>query len=828
MNLPRPLGAGADFSRTQKGAFIMTDQAFWPRMNTLDAYPHTASQAGFLLGGIGTGNITLGSRGELRDFEVFNTPGKGNLFPYTFFALHVNNGKEGGARLAKTRVLEGPTQPPHNRSHGYDSSQLAGLPRLKASTMKAEYPLCAIRFEDSGLPLSIGLDALTPFIPLDDEDSSLPVAILTYRIRNTGHEPLFVSVAGSLANMCAFKGYGAFNYVQYGSDSVNRGVREGGLTGVLYEALPMEDGIRIENTFSLTTSHPQASLKPTWYQGAWYDGAQDFWDDFSEDGMLENRQEEADQAQQILFQARQCVGSVAPYQHLLPGEEAGFTFYLSWHIPHRELTWWQGRKNPPAPGLTRNYYSLRFENALQATLYTHQHRERLVGLSLAYHKAFFDSSLPREVLDAASSNITVLRSTTCFRIEDGSFFGWEGCFGQEGCCDGNCTHVWNYAQTLAHLFPRLEQNMRRNEFLTETDSEGAMNFRARIRLKDEAWTLPPAIDGQCGSIVRLVRDWKISGDEKLMLELGPTALLALEYAITRWDRDGDGLPDSSQHNTYDIEFYGINPLSAGVFLAALKAGAVIAGQLGEVVKQQKYRNLFETASQKADQAMFNGEYYVQRLEDVDEYPYQHGLGCLSDQLFGQFLAHQAGLGYILPREHVRAALKSIVRYNFRENLEEHQSVQRCFALQGEPGLLLCSWPKGGRPRFPFVYSNEVWTGIEYQVAASLIHEGLVEEGLTVVRAARSRNDGYKRNPFDEVECGHHYARSMASWALIPAFSGLESLPGGGLRLHPRGGQDDFRSFYSTGTQWGSCRQWRDEQGALRQEFTPLMDLLQNQ
>lgn len=801
----------------------MTNQAFWPRMKTLDAYPHTASQAGFLLGGIGTGNITLGSRGELKDFEVFNTPGKGNLFPYTFFALHVNNGKEGSARFVRTRVLEGPIQPPHNRSHGYDSSQLAGLPRFKASTMRAEYPLCSIRFEDGGLPLSVELDALTPFIPLDDEDSALPVAILTYRVKNTGDEPVFVSVAGSMANMCGFKGYGFFNYVQYASDSVNNAVREGELTGVAYEALPGEDGKRIETTFSLTTSHPQASLKPNWYLGAWYDGAQDFWDDFSSDGLLEDRQEAASQDQQILFQARQRVGSVAPYQHLAPGEEADFTFYLTWHIPQRELTWWQGRTNPPPPALTRNYYSLRFDDALQVARYTYANREWLVGLSLDFHKAFFDSSLPKEVLDAASANITVLRSTTCFRIGDGNFFGWEGCFSQEGCCDGNCTHVWNYAQTLAHLFPRLEQNMRRNEFLTETDAEGAMNFRARIRLQDEKWTLPPAIDGQCGSIVRLVRDWRIAGDDQLLKDLGPTALRALDYAISHWDRDGDGLPDSSQHNTYDIEFYGINPLSATVFLAALKAGAVIAGQLGDEKKKRQYTGLFELASQKAVQAMFNGEYYVQRLDKVDEHPYQHGLGCLSDQLFGQFLAHQAGLGYVLPKEHVTSALLSIVRYNFRESLEEHESVQRCFALQDEPGLLLCSWPKGGRPRFPFVYSNEVWTGIEYQVAASLIKEGLVEEGLKLVKAARSRHDGYKRNPFDEVECGHHYARSMASWALVPAYSGFEHTPDG-LRIKPQGEQKDFRCFYSTGTQWGSCRQWRDEDGALHQEFVPVMDL----
>lgn len=801
----------------------MTHEEFWPRLTRLDEYPHQATEAAFLLGGIGTGNVSLGARGELRDWEVFNKPGKGKLFPYTFFAMHLNNGRDGDQRQSHSRVLEGPIQPPHSLSHGYDSAQLAGLPRMAGSRLRAEYPLAAVRFEDEDLPVQVDLEAYTPFIPLDDIDSALPVAILRWRVRNRSQSPWFVSVAGSLANMSSFSGYGTFNYVIYDSDSVNRRVEGDGLRGVLFEALPDQEGRRIENSFSLSTPHPTLSMKPNWYLGAWYDSAQDFWDDFSDDGLLEDRDDAAAQTGQILFQSRQHIGSVAPNQTLAPGEEALFTFYLSWHVPRRVLSWWQEGQADRAT--TRNHYSLRFANAFEAARYTHRELPRLEGLSLAFHKALFDSSLPREVLDAASANITVLRSTTCFRIEDGSFFGWEGCFDGSGCCDGSCTHVWNYAQTLAHLFPRLEQSMRRNEFLRETTDEGHMNFRSRVLLQDEPWTMPPAIDGQCGSIVRLVREWRLSGDAALVRQLGSQALKALDFAISHWDRDGDGLPDSAQHNTYDIEFYGLNPLSAGVFLAALKAGRVIADALGMSERAEEYRRLFEAASEKADRLLWDGDYYVQRLADVDEHPYQHGLGCLSDQLFGQFLAHCAGLGHVLPAGHVRQAMASIHRHNFRSSLRDHHSVQRCFALGDEPGLLLCSWPRGGRPRFPFVYSNEVWTGIEYQVAAGLIFEGLVEEGLEIVRAARSRHDGFRRNPFDEVECGHHYARSMASWALIPALSGFSWGPADGtMRMAPRIKQDDFRCFYSTGTSWGSCRQWRDEQGRLQQAFEPYFTL----
>ena len=174
-----------------------------------------------------------------------------------------------------------------------------------------------------------------------------------------------------------------------------------------------------------------------------------------------------------------------------------------------------------------------------------------------------------------------------------------------------------------------------------------------------------------------------------------------------------------------------------------------------------------------DELLWGGEYYIQMIDDVNKYRYQYGKGCLSDQILGQLLAHVAGLGYILPEEHVRRAVKSIFDYNFRTSFRDHHNVQRTYVLNDEKGLLLCSWPKGGRPKLPFVYADEVWTGIEYHVAAHLIYEGFVDEGLTIVRAVRERHDGYRRNPWNEVECGHHYARSMASWALLTALSGFK-------------------------------------------------------
>src|SRR5690348_11509379 len=183
--------------------------------------------------------------------------------------------------------------------------------------------------------------------------------------------------------------------------------------------------------------------------------------------------------------------------------------------------------------------------------------------------------------------------------------------------------------------------------------------------------------------------------------------------------------------------------------------------MGEPELAEQYRATAEQAAPRTDAALWNGEYYQQPPEYIEGHKYQHGLGCLSDQLMGQWHAYQLGLGALLPPEHTRAAAQAIYRHNFKPSLADHINFQRTYALPDEAGLILCTWPRGGRPAFPFVYSDEVWTGIEYEVAAELIYDGWLDEGLAVTAAARARQDGARRSPWDEVECGHHYARSMS-------------------------------------------------------------------
>src|SRR4029453_7150349 len=235
--------------------------------------------------------------------------------------------------------------------------------------------------------------------------------------------------------------------------------------------------------------------------------------------------------------------------------------------------------------------------------------------------------------------------------------------------------------------------------------------------------------------------------------------------------------EGEQHNTYDIEFYGPNTMMGTLYLGALKAGELMATAVGEPEAAQVYRRIYESGRVKLE-ALWNGDYYLQKVpprdqiqvsakahkqENPNQVDYQYGAGCLSDQMLGQWFAHVIGFGHLLTPERTRKTLASIYRYNFKQSFYDHPNPQRIYALNDEQGLLLCSWPKGHRPALPFVYSEEVWTGIEYQVAAHLIYEGLIVEGLAITKAVRDRYDGQRRNPWNEVECGNHYARALSSW-----------------------------------------------------------------
>ncbi len=769
----------------------------------------------FPLGGVAAGSIGLGGRGQLWNWEIFNRPNKGFRPPYAFPSIWAQAG--GGKPVA--RVLESRILPPYEGQDGLGSSNAPGLSRLESATFTGEYPLAHIDFEDSSLPVTVALDAFSPFIPHDGDDSGLPVAILRYRVTNPGSQAAKVGVAFSIDNP-----------VKAGETPANTRRNEyrtgGGMAGLVMSNPGLAPDGPVAGDFVLAATL-DASMEVShwegWPQGRWWTSPLLFWDRFSEAGNLGATPE-----------SHNTVGVLCLQRAIPPGQTADFQFLLGWRFPNRTPDWC-GWSAPPGEGKTviGNHYAVRFKSAWDAVTYTAAHMETLEARTRMFTAALHESTLPAEVKEAASANLSTLATTTCFRTADGEFHGFEGSDDTRGCCPGNCTHVWNYETVTPFLFPSFARSLRRSSFGYSMDEAGAMHFR-QLLPDGKARSGFAAADGQMGQIMHAWLDWKISGDDASLRGTWPRAKKALEFAWVPggWDANRDGVMEGVQHNTYDVEFYGPNPMCGIYYLGALRAGEEMARAVGDGASARAYRALFEQGSRWIDANLFNGEFYVQKVrgfrkdeiaaslrsdmgsENTEVPEYQAGDGCLVDQLVGQYLADAGGLGPLVSPDKIRATLASIYRYNYKPDLADHDNVQRTYVLNTESAVVICDYGKTGRPRIPFPYFAEAWTGLEYTVAALMMSWGMVEEGVDVVRSTRLRYDGEKRNPWDEAECGHHYARAMSAWSSVLALSGFRyDGAAASVMAIPPLAQDGFQCFWSTGTGWGTFSIRRQPRGA---------------
>ncbi|HEU5098622.1 MAG TPA: GH116 family glycosyl-hydrolase [Roseiflexaceae bacterium] len=787
----------------------------WPILTRYDQ-EHLARIA-LPLGGIGTGTVSLGGRGNLHDWEIVNRPAKGFTPSNCFFALYAQ--PAGGPSVA--RALEGALEPPYEGSSGSTAAN-HGLPRFRSCSFAAAYPFGQVLLADSDVPLDVRIEAFNPLIPADAERSGIPVAILRFVLSNPTDEPVVASVCGSLQNFIGTDGTAGAP-----SRNVNRFRRSTGaapLQGIALSSAGVGPGAEQFGTMALaTTARQGVTYRTAWAHFSWGNTLLDFWDDFSDDGeLLERAAGDADAP----------VASLAAKLNIPARATETITFLLSWHFPNRQ-SWtpggqgvWLGmgacENGMPTIG---NYYTTGYADAWDVAERTAAALPELEQQTLEFVEAFCASDLPEVVKEAALYNLSTLRSQTCFRTPDGRFYGWEGCHDHHGSCYGSCTHVWNYEQATAFLFGGLARSMREVEFKYATREDGFMNFRVHLPLEHAlSWGLGAA-DGQMGCVMKMYRDWQLSGDDGMLRELWPRVRAALEFCWIPggWDADRDGVMEGCQHNTMDVEYYGPNPQMGFWYLGALRAGEEMARHLGEDAFVATCRGLYERGSRWLDQHLFNGDYYEHDIRpprdaaviapglrhhsmgasDLSDPDLQLGAGCLVDQLVGQYMAHVCGLGYLGDRENIQRTLESIMRYNFKTSLYGHFNHMRSFALNDEAALLMATYPKGRRPARPFPYFTEVMTGFEYAAAVHMLYEGQIDAGLRSIRAIRARYDGRRRSPFDEAECGHHYARAMASWAAVLALSGFQ-YSGVTQSMTFAAPEQPARVFWSNGYAWGSC------------------------
>lgn len=764
------------------------------------------------LGGIGTGTVSLGGRGELRDWQIMNKPAfgfstvtKGNDAP--FFSIFVN--PEGENSI--TRALIGPVYPTEYMHYEGRSVNQHGFPRFADASFDATYPVGIVNLNDKTMPVKVRIIGFNPLIPGDAEASGLPIAVITYEVTNTTNKSLTVSVCGSMRNFVGEDGSKTRrdwkgDYIPKGANkNVNQYKTENGISGIYMYS----DGVNITDkaygSIALTTSENQdVSYRLSSVHNSWGQAVKDFWDDFSTDGKLTDLNKLID---------NDPMASLAVKKQIPAYETAVFRFYITWNFPNR-FAW--------SKQCVGNYYSTKYSDAWDIAQKVVTQIPSLEQKTKQFLTAFLTSSLPEEVKEAALFNLSTLRSQTVFRIKSGHLMGWEGVMDELGSCAGSCTHVWNYEVATPFLFGDLARTMRDVEFNYASDSTGFMNFRADLPLSKIINRKVAAADGQMGCIMKMYREWQMSGDTDFLKSNWQKVKKSLAFAWINggWDADKDGVMEGCQHNTMDVEYYGPNPQMQFWYLGALRAAEEMSKAMKDRVFEKTCAVLFKNGSEWTDEHLFNGEYYIQKImppvstnaiaiglkagmgtSNLSNPDFQLGEGCLVDQLAGQYMAHICGLGYLANEQNIKTTLKNIMKYNFVSDFSSLFNNMRSYVMGNESGLIMASWPNG-RLKVPFPYFAESMTGFEYTAAVGMLFEGQTENGIQCIRSIRKRFDGLKRNPFDEPECGHHYARSMASWAAVIASSGFQySAVQKSMRFTSNAGT----YFWSNGTAWGICK-----------------------
>lgn len=773
------------------------------------------NRVAYPIGGIGGGMFTLEGTGAMTHVSVRNNPDMFNE-PELFAAVYV---KGKGAK-----VLEGPV--PGWKKFGLADNARGGegktwgLTRFDQAKFSSRFPFGISSISDPRFPVKATITGWSPFIPTDADDASLPVGALEYTLTNTSK----IIQSGVFS-------FNSENFIA--TDEKTNGIKAT-KGGFILSQEGTKQNPEKQGDLAIWTDEANVSVDHCWFRGGWIDPLTMCWKKITEGDTKAVAAVERDAPGASLY---------VPFT-LKPGQSKTIKVLMAWYVPYSRIRYGVRSEKKSDTTIVPNdklqpspfympWYAGRFKNINEVIGYWSDNYAQLRANTQKFTNTFYSSTLPPEVLEAVSANLSILKSPTCLRQYDGRFWGWEGSNDRDGSCAGNCTHVYNYEQALPHLFPSLERSIRETELNEGMDAFGHMNYRMAMPIKPEGHDVfLPAADGQLGSIMRAYRDWRISSDDAWLKKLWPKLKVSMDYCIQTWDPDRTGTLMEPHHNTYDIEFWGADGMGTSYYLGALEAFMEMAKANGNT-DLGPYQVLFDKGRTAMNTKLWNGEYFIQNVQwkglhndplvfhntaegapvplspeakallDKEGPKYQYGKGCLSDGVIGGWLGKVCGLPDFMDESKVKSHLASVYRYNFKTDLSDFSNPQRStYALGHEGGLLLCTWPKGGALSLPFVYSNEVWTGIEYQVASHLIMEGRVKEGLNIVKATRKRYDGSIRNPYDEYECGHFYMRAMSSYALLQALTGLRyDAVTKTLYVNSRIG--DFTCFLSTNTGFGT-------------------------
>ncbi len=740
---------------------------------------------GMPVGGIGAGQVYVGGDGRLWLWDVFNHQQEG-IVAKTI---------EYGGRKVRARDGANYVEPPR-QIHPFEQNfavRVVGEPtgrRLDATgwsdvRFAGQYPIAVVNYADAtDARLTVQLEAFSPFIPLSVDDSSLPVTVMRYTVTNRSAGPLDVELAGWMQNA-------VLRRATPGSATLRNIDRSDAAMGCV-ELLATTEDLKVGARPDFgSMSIGVAGRQPT-------------------DRIVHLRSAHAPETD--VFSATtggpaECAAGgtllsavIRPFA-LAAGASATASFLVGWHFPNLTL------RGLPDHG---RHYADRYASAHAAVADVVARLDVLYAQTRLWRDTWYDSTLPHWFLDRTMASTATLATSTCFRLSGGRFYAWEGV----GACPGTCTHVWSYAQGAARLFPDLERQTRARVDLglAQSASTGVIGFRAEFGRS-------LAVDGQAGTLLRIYREHLCSEDDGFLRDHWDRVKLAFE-PLFKLDPSGSGLLGGAQANTLDAAWYGHVAWLSGLYQAAVAAGAAMAQRMGDAAFEGRCAGILRNGADALVRALFNGQYFQNRLDPARPDDINSGSGCEIDQVLGQSWAWQVGLGRVLPAGPTRAALASLVANNFKADVGPYRAdhpAGRWYAMPGEAGMIMCTFPRPdwdlrraagkGASAWAVEYFDECMTGFEHQVAGHLIFEGMVREGLAVIRAVHDRYHPSKRNPYNEVECSDHYARSMASYGAFIAACGFEyDGPAGRIAFSPRINAAEFRCPFTAARGWGTYAQ----------------------
>ncbi|MCO5224323.1 MAG: non-lysosomal glucosylceramidase [Thermomicrobiales bacterium] len=773
------------------------------------------------IGGIGTGNIAVAGDGSLRQWQIHHQINHQATVPHSFFAISIDGPQGRVARVLQSNALynsPGETPPPTSSDAVVPPAHrelLATLPGVTGTEFCGPYPFANVAYQDEALPLDIRMQAWNPMIPFNANDSGIPAITFTFTVHNPGTSTYTGTLAATQQNTIGWDGIAEISGTRCKLFGGNRNEDASG-NG--------RTAVRMINDFlpAIAAGNGQTMLSTNAYGATtctdWRD-LEEFWPPFANYGHLPDSRNTGPTAK-----GETCNAAIGVPFTIEPHGTRTISFQIAWYFPNRYINWYQwdtfGVDDPKSQLWVGTHYATVFASVDDVSSYLWKNHDELLTQTRSFSDALTGGNLPEVLIDTVTAQMSIMRSPTCFWADDGNFYGFEGCNGFStlhhapgvtGSCPLNCTHVWNYEQSLAHLYPELDRTMRDTEWFLQQHPSGYLPHRVPLpRYVSRIWGRHiggpdnPALDGLLGAILKTWREFRSTGDLAWLERCWPHVEQALVFIHEENDPDQQGTIEGEQPNTYDISIFGLNTFLGTLYSAALYAAGHMAERLGHAERAEQLRSMAANGSAIMEERLWQGEWYIQEV-DLEQYSEQNwATGLHSDHLLGQWWADVLQLPSTLDPEHIRKAVESIFTYNFRENLEGIPTPERWFGVPSDAGLINCTWPHEGRPEVPTRYSDEVWTGLEYEVAALLISTGQMDKAMTLLQAVRDRYDGHRMNPWNDIECGDHYVRAMSSWSLLLAATDFGwDAQLGELTLGNRTGQERLVAPFFAAPAWGT-------------------------